>query len=143
MSVAYQPRTYFSDGGYPPIDGQQLIDSQQLVDAQQTMDSHLPMESHPALENDQPIEGHLQQLPAAASEEGRHADTGDAIVNVLANAATVTPEGESAAAAAAPRRKAIPKPDREATRNAEGMFVCNWPDCSDQTKEFKRRCEWE
>ncbi|KAK3308950.1 uncharacterized protein B0T15DRAFT_123948 [Chaetomium strumarium] len=125
MSVAYQPRTYFNDGGYPPMDGQQ------------------PMDSHPALDNHHPMDGHHQQLPAAASEEGRHADTGDALVNVLTNAATTTPEDEPATAVTAPRRKAIPKPDREVTRNASGMFVCTWPDCSDQIKEFKRRCEWD
>ncbi|KAH7633236.1 hypothetical protein B0T09DRAFT_355218 [Sordaria sp. MPI-SDFR-AT-0083] len=40
------------------------------------------------------------------------------------------------------RIKPIPKPVRQATKNAEGKFVCLWPGCVEDIKEFGRKCEW-
>ncbi|KAK3499050.1 uncharacterized protein B0T23DRAFT_306130 [Neurospora hispaniola] len=40
------------------------------------------------------------------------------------------------------RIKPIPKPVRQATKNAEGKFVCMWPGCAEDIKEFGRKCEW-
>ncbi|KAK1783461.1 hypothetical protein QBC45DRAFT_88608 [Copromyces sp. CBS 386.78] len=40
------------------------------------------------------------------------------------------------------RIKPIPKPVRQATKNAEGKFVCMWPGCVEDVKEFGRKCEW-
>ncbi|KAK2070023.1 hypothetical protein P8C59_004558 [Phyllachora maydis] len=40
------------------------------------------------------------------------------------------------------RAKNVPKPEREVTRTEGGKFVCNWPSCKDEVKEFLRKCEW-
>jgi hypothetical protein len=41
------------------------------------------------------------------------------------------------------RIKAIPKPDRPATKNGNGKYECDWPDCTEEVKEFHRKCEWK
>ncbi|KAK8099095.1 uncharacterized protein PG998_012336 [Apiospora kogelbergensis] len=40
------------------------------------------------------------------------------------------------------RTKAIPKPDREVVKNGNGKYVCLFPDCTEEVKEFGRKCEW-
>jgi hypothetical protein len=40
------------------------------------------------------------------------------------------------------RSKPIPKPDREVTKDANGRFYCNWPGCTEEVKDFGRKCEW-
>ncbi|KAK3994696.1 hypothetical protein QBC44DRAFT_305928 [Cladorrhinum sp. PSN332] len=40
------------------------------------------------------------------------------------------------------RTKAIPKPLREETKNGEGKYICTWPGCAEELKEFGRKCEW-
>lgn len=52
-------------------------------------------------------------------------------------------ETKSESDAASPgRSKPVPKPDREVTKNMAGRFYCNWPGCTEETKEFGRKCEW-
>ncbi|KAI1345062.1 hypothetical protein F5Y15DRAFT_16305 [Xylariaceae sp. FL0016] len=41
-----------------------------------------------------------------------------------------------------PRLKAIPKPEREVTKNAVGQFCCTFSGCEDEVKVFGRKCEW-
>ncbi|KAK4211654.1 cell wall transcription factor ACE2 [Rhypophila decipiens] len=54
-----------------------------------------------------------------------------------------SPPKEDSPTATTPQRiKAIPKPDRTVVKNAEGKYVCSWPDCTEETKEFNRKCEW-
>ncbi|KAI3326291.1 hypothetical protein HD806DRAFT_489916 [Xylariaceae sp. AK1471] len=40
------------------------------------------------------------------------------------------------------RMKPIPKPQRQVVKNRDGKFICTWPDCSANVKEFSRKCEW-
>ncbi|KAK4163073.1 cell wall transcription factor ACE2 [Cladorrhinum sp. PSN259] len=40
------------------------------------------------------------------------------------------------------RTKAIPKPLREETKNADGKYICTWPSCVKEVREFDRKCEW-
>jgi hypothetical protein len=40
------------------------------------------------------------------------------------------------------RSKPIPKPDREVTKLENGRFYCNWPNCTEDVKDFGRKCEW-
>ncbi|KAI1389575.1 uncharacterized protein F4822DRAFT_205314 [Hypoxylon trugodes] len=40
------------------------------------------------------------------------------------------------------RRRPIPKPHREVTKNREGKFCCTFPGCSEKVKTFTRKCEW-
>ncbi|KAI0206710.1 hypothetical protein F4808DRAFT_466687 [Astrocystis sublimbata] len=41
-----------------------------------------------------------------------------------------------------PRMKPIPKPERQATKNDQGKFICTWKDCDAAVREFPRKCEW-
>ncbi|KAK8040729.1 fungal specific transcription factor [Apiospora marii] len=54
------------------------------------------------------------------------------------------PKSDSAQPADAPtsRTKAIPKPDRQAVKNGNGKYICNFPECTEDVKEFGRKCEW-
>ncbi|ORY68730.1 uncharacterized protein BCR38DRAFT_336218 [Pseudomassariella vexata] len=40
------------------------------------------------------------------------------------------------------RIKAIEKPVREPVKGLNGKFVCDWPNCTEESREFNRRCEW-
>jgi hypothetical protein len=40
------------------------------------------------------------------------------------------------------RSKPVPKPDREVTKDANGRFYCNWPNCTEEIRDFGRKCEW-
>lgn len=40
------------------------------------------------------------------------------------------------------RSKPVPKPDREVTKDANGRFYCGWPGCTEEVKDFGRKCEW-
>ena len=40
------------------------------------------------------------------------------------------------------RSKPVPKPDRPITKDANGRFFCDWPNCNEQVKDFGRKCEW-
>lgn len=40
------------------------------------------------------------------------------------------------------RSKPVPKPDREITKDANGRFYCTWPGCTEEVKDFNRKCEW-
>lgn len=55
-----------------------------------------------------------------------------------------SPPKEDSPTATTPQRiKAIPKPDRAVVKNAEGKYVCSWPGCTEETREFGRKCEWK
>ncbi|GAP83077.1 putative c2h2 transcription factor [Rosellinia necatrix] len=41
-----------------------------------------------------------------------------------------------------PRMKPIPKPQREATQNDDGNWVCTWHGCDVPIREFVRKCEF-
>jgi hypothetical protein len=40
------------------------------------------------------------------------------------------------------RSKPVPKPDREVTKDANGRFYCSWAGCTEDVKDFGRKCEW-
>jgi len=40
------------------------------------------------------------------------------------------------------RSKPIPKPDREVTKGEDGRYVCTWVGCTEETRDFGRKCEW-
>ncbi|KAI1805161.1 hypothetical protein F4811DRAFT_235659 [Daldinia bambusicola] len=41
-----------------------------------------------------------------------------------------------------PRLGPVIKPNRVATKNRDGKFVCSFPGCTDEVKVFGRKCEW-
>lgn len=53
------------------------------------------------------------------------------------------PPIKSSPEASTPSRvKAIPKPDREVTKQADGKFYCEFPGCTEDSRVFSRKCEW-
>lgn len=59
------------------------------------------------------------------------------------NPADLAADAKSESDAPSPgRSKPVPKPDREVTKNANGKFVCKYPGCTEEHKEFGRKCEW-
>ncbi|KAI1847001.1 hypothetical protein JX266_006876 [Neoarthrinium moseri] len=40
------------------------------------------------------------------------------------------------------RSKAIPKPERQVRKNAQGMYDCTFEGCLEHPRSFHRRCEW-
>lgn len=124
MSVVYEPRSFLHDGGYPPMDE------------------------------------HHDSTPDA----DRFADPSDSVVAELASVATFNaptvpftdpaeprldlntapiPKEDSPSATTPSRIKAIPKPDREVTKNPDGKYVCSWQGCTEEVREFNRKCEWK
>jgi hypothetical protein len=44
--------------------------------------------------------------------------------------------------APSPRSKPVPKPDRTVTKDENGRFLCSWPGCTEEVRDFGRKCEW-
>lgn len=53
----------------------------------------------------------------------------------------VEPKSESDAPSPG-RSKPIIKPERPVTKNAQGLFECDWPGCTEEMRLFARKCEW-
>lgn len=54
-------------------------------------------------------------------------------------------QGNDADATNAPspgRSKPIPKPAREIIKNENGRYICNWVGCTEEIRDFGRKCEW-
>ncbi|KAI1332736.1 hypothetical protein F5Y16DRAFT_418673 [Xylariaceae sp. FL0255] len=41
-----------------------------------------------------------------------------------------------------PRMRSVPKPYRDVLKTADGKYLCTWPDCTESSREFSRKCEW-
>ena len=118
--VGYEPRDFGLGSSYPNISdpsGNDGINSPFEDD---------PVSGLPLLP-DSPTHHHFGSLPATSPQP------------VLS-----APKSDSAQPANSPtsRTKAIPKPDRQAVKNANGKYICNFPECTEDVKEFGRKCEW-
>lgn len=111
------------DGSYPPIDDHHDATS----DADRFAD---PTDS---------VVGDLASVATFNAPSTPFADTADTRLDL---AAAALAKEDSPTATTPSRIKAIPKPDREVTKNIEGKFVCTWPGCSEDIREFGRKCEW-
>ena len=40
------------------------------------------------------------------------------------------------------RSKPVPKPHREVTKGENGRYVCTWIGCTEESRDFGRKCEW-
>ncbi|KAI1098505.1 hypothetical protein F4804DRAFT_338139 [Jackrogersella minutella] len=121
MSVVYDDQSILPSGSYPSgIDG-----NGQEGDAVR----YSPV---PALHEYVPLDG---------------TDNGGLLPNTSAGLASpsilgpLTPDS-LAPPAKAKNRPAIPKPQREETRDENGRWVCRAPDCDGPVRTFARRCEW-
>jgi len=126
---------------YPPLDGNMIGDARpynipperdstmadhheyEQLDFQQNQQSHYP-DPDPALPND----------PYNAQQDD---PTSDDRLDLPTEGSKIESEAQSPN-----RTKAVPKPEREVTKDANGRFYCNWPNCTEEIKDFGRRCEW-
>ncbi|KAI1500847.1 hypothetical protein F5X99DRAFT_418905 [Biscogniauxia marginata] len=136
MSVVYENRNFLPSNPYPPNVG--TSDHGDDADAASSRYSPNPMQ----------VLVHFNQLHSRddptlipPSPESPH--------NLLAP--PTPPDGlpsvnrvkaESEGPNLPPRMKPIPKPDREVMKNRDGKYCCTWPNCTDEVREFGRKCEW-
>ncbi|KAK3946050.1 cell wall transcription factor ACE2 [Diplogelasinospora grovesii] len=129
MSVAYETRNLIHDGGYPPIDDQPdptVTEADRFADPTDNMANEL--------------------ATVAASFNATPLTTFVAAESRLELTAPPpppppAPEREDSPGRM-PHRIKAQKPDREVTKNQNGKFVCTWPGCPEEIKEFSRKCEW-
>jgi hypothetical protein len=120
MSLSYESRTFMPDANYPQM---QIHDPQEQEEIQH---------EHPR----------YPSPPIPSSEmnpynpQGMDTTQEDAIEN-LPNLQTHEPDAPSPG-----RSKPIPKPDREITKGENGRFVCTWLGCTEEVRDFGRKCEW-
>ncbi|KAK4154601.1 hypothetical protein C8A00DRAFT_42671 [Chaetomidium leptoderma] len=131
MSVVYEPRSFIHDGCYPPMDDPQdpTQDAVRFTDPTDAVVNEL-----------------ATTVATFAAPHQQYVDTPEPQLDLPAAppvVTTTTASKEDSPTATTPQRiKAIPKPDREVTRNLEGKFICTWPGCAEEPKEFIRKCEW-
>ncbi|TPX10779.1 uncharacterized protein E0L32_008348 [Thyridium curvatum] len=126
MSVVYEARSFIHDGSYPPIGDPHEHDAVQPDDIPRFDDAD------------------VSELAAVAASYNA------ATAPILTEADTrldlappeLTKEDSPATSPTPVRIKAIPKPERDIQKNANGMYECSWPSCEEDVKEFSRRCEW-
>ncbi|KAK4122291.1 hypothetical protein N657DRAFT_576174 [Parathielavia appendiculata] len=131
MSVVYEPRNFIHDGAYPPMDEPHdtAPDSDRFPDPSDAVVNELATtvatftQPHPEFVDTTEPRLELPVAPPTAVP-------------------TTSPKEESPTASTPQRSKAVPKPDREVTRNLDGKFVCTWPGCAEEPREFVRKCEW-
>lgn len=132
MSVVYEPRSFIHDGGYPPMDDHHdtTPDADRFTDPSDAVVNEL-----------------ATTVATFAAPHPQFVDTTESGLDLPSAPTpappTATSKEESPTATTPQRIKAIPKPDREVTRNMEGKFVCTWPGCADEPREFVRKCEWK
>ncbi len=128
MSVVFETRNFIHDGGYPPMDDHQdgTSDVDRFTDATDAVVNELaPVATYnaPTASFVTPVTPRLDLSTAAVSAVSKEESPGG----------TPTPI----------RNKTVQKPEREITKNSEGKFVCAYADCTDEIKEWTRKCEWK
>ncbi|KAK1833252.1 hypothetical protein QBC39DRAFT_254854 [Podospora conica] len=113
MSVVFEPRDYLNSGSYPPIDDHPTSDPDRFSDPD-------------------PVTGLAEAFAAPPQYVDGTVDLGGPPMSKESSPIATTPS----------RLKAIPKPDREVTKNLDGKYVCSFADCTEEIREFGRKCEW-
>ncbi|KAK6839870.1 fungal specific transcription factor [Apiospora arundinis] len=119
--VGYEPRDFGLGSSYPNIS-----------DPSGNGGINSPFEDDPVsglpLLPDSPSHHHFGSLPATSPQPVLSGPKSDSDQQID----TPAPQ----------RTKAIPKPDREVVKNVNGKYVCIFPDCTEEVREFGRKCEW-
>ncbi|KAB8290150.1 hypothetical protein EYC80_011019 [Monilinia laxa] len=120
MSLSYESRAFMPDTQYPM---QMAHETQEQDEFKPHDEPHYPSPPPPMSENPytaQPMtetpEHQVLELPELPKDEEEAPSPG--------------------------RSKPVPKPDREVTKDANGRFYCTWPGCTEEIKDFNRKCEW-
>ncbi|KAF7946978.1 uncharacterized protein EAE97_004227 [Botrytis byssoidea] len=120
MSLSYESRSFMTDTQYP----MQMAHETQEQDEFKPHDEHnYPSPPPPMSENPYTTQS-MTETPDHPSLE-----------------LPELPKDEDEAPSPG-RSKPVPKPDREITKDANGRFYCTWPGCTEEVKDFNRKCEW-
>ncbi|KAI1492527.1 hypothetical protein F5X96DRAFT_677677 [Biscogniauxia mediterranea] len=137
MSVVYETRSYLPSDPYPPNlgasdhgDDGDAASSRYSPNSMQDLVHFNQLRDDPTLVPPSPESPHhLHHLLAPPTPpEG---------LGSLHNHNRLESEGP-----APPRIKPISKPDRVVLKNIDGKYCCTWPNCTDEVREFNRKCEW-
>lgn len=80
--------------------------------------------------------------PATAVAEQESPPTANDLVSAQISSAQMAPMASNQMTSRQ-LAKAIPKPDRAITKNADGSkFICTFNGCGDKIREWTRKCEW-
>ncbi|KAF4979497.1 hypothetical protein FZEAL_4317 [Fusarium zealandicum] len=154
MSVAYEPRNFIHEGGYPPIgdDHDHTVDQRFTDNDVAEQLSHYTTEA--ALLPDTSVLDDRGMMPedAATIQEATRLDLGHPSFPSPIEAAMQAPSldplpddkelSPSPGSPPASRIKPIPKPDRDVVKQADGKFHCPMDDCKEEVRSFSRKCEW-
>jgi hypothetical protein len=120
MSLSYESRSFITDANYPQM---QMHDTHDQDDFK---DDHPRYPSPP--------------IPSSEmnpyNTQGIDTNPEDAMEN-LQNVQALDSDAPSPG-----RSKPIPKPNREVTKGDNGRFVCTWVGCTEEVRDFGRKCEW-
>jgi hypothetical protein len=120
MSLSYESRQFMTDANYPQMG---MHEPQEQEDIQHEHPRY-PSPPMPSAE----MNPYNPQLVDTAQE-----DAIENLPNLQANETDAPSPGRS---------KPIPKPDREVTKGENGRFVCTWVGCTEEVRDFGRKCEW-
>lgn len=161
MSVAYEPRNFIHEGAYPPMgDEHDHVGDQRYTD--NDVAEHLSHYTTEAgmLPDDRDVMGDDRGMmpdDSGVVDDGTRLDLSapgfsspmqvpvhppqltDGLPDGLPDSKDVSPSAESPPS----RSKGMPKPEREAMKQADGKFHCPLLDCKEEVRAFSRKCEWK
>ncbi|PQE25502.1 c2h2 transcription factor protein [Rutstroemia sp. NJR-2017a BBW] len=123
MSLSYESRSFMTDTQYPL----QMAHEPQETDEFKHDEPRYPSPPPPLSENPYTAQ------PMTAPEE-------HPIIEPQMELPEIPKDEEDAPSPG--RSKPVPKPDREVTKDANGRFYCAWPGCTEEVRDFGRKCEW-
>lgn len=162
MSVAYEPRSFISEGAYPSMGDDHDHHEQRYTDndvAEQLSHytreaSMLPDETDvmgddQGLLADDPHDPHSAVVDDGTQLEDLGVDTFPSPLPVslpspsLPDPASALKSESPREESPTPRPKGMPKPDRDVSKQDDGKFHCPLPDCKEDVQAFSRKCEWK
>ncbi|TGO17225.1 hypothetical protein BTUL_0019g00150 [Botrytis tulipae] len=120
MSLSYESRSFMTDTQYP----------MQMAHETQEQDEFKPHDEH--------------NYPSPPPPMSENPYTTQPMTETPDHPSLELPElpKDEEEAPSPGRSKPVPKPDREITKDANGRFYCTWPGCTEEVKDFNRKCEW-
>ncbi|KAF9880803.1 fungal specific transcription factor [Colletotrichum karsti] len=158
MSVVYEPRNFMHDGSYPNI-GDPDHDHNGDPTAQYQTTDVPDLSSYSATASmlgddrslmpdglgDDPVgvpDATRLDLSAPPTLASLPSSLPPALPEPLPSNNTAPHKDDAEASTPSSRVKCIPKPEREVTKQADGKFYCTFPNCTEETQVFTRKCEW-
>lgn len=162
MSVAYEPRSFMSEGAYPSMGDDHDPPEQRFTDSDVAEQlSHYTQEAS-MLPDERDVLGDERDLlhddpDPTHMDDGTQLDlTADSFPSPMEEVSIAPPlpqlqemvsvtKVESPRSEGSPsmRPKGIPKPERDVSKQDDGKFHCPLSDCREETRVFSRKCEWK